>query len=74
MRADIAKTINGKSRDEWERLILQWVHNERDRKILTRYLLDGVHYEPLAEEFDLSVQRVKAIVPAACEQLFKHIK
>ena len=73
MRADIAEKINGKSRDEWQALILQWVHSERERAMLIRYLLDGIPYEPLAEEFDLSVQRVKTIVPKACEQLFKHI-
>ena len=74
MRSELADKINERSRDEWEHLILQWVHNERDRKILTRYLLDGIHFEPLAEEFNLSVQRVKAIVPSACDQLFRHIK
>ena len=35
---------------------------ERNRKILKRSIIDGVRYEPLAEEFDLSVQAVKAIV------------
>ena len=45
--------INANSRGEWESLIYQWVHNEVDRKMLVRYLLDGIHLEPLAEEFDL---------------------
>ena len=38
------------------------LHAERNRKILKRYLIDGVCYEPLAEEFDLSTQAVKKIV------------
>lgn len=61
------------SRTEWERLIDEWVFNERDREILKRRLLDGVCFEPLAREFDLSVQQVKAIVYKTSERLFKHI-
>lgn len=62
------------SRDEWSDLIDQWIFNERDRKILKRRLLDGICFEPLAEEFDLSTQRVKAIVYKAQDKLFRHIK
>lgn len=43
-------------------LIDEWVTNERDRRILKRRLIDGICYEPLSEEFDLSVRRLKAIV------------
>lgn len=60
-------------RSEYERLIDEWIFNERDRKILKRRLLDGIYYEPLAEEFNLSVNRVKTIVYKAQERLFKHI-
>lgn len=35
---------------------------ERDRKILKRRLIDGIRFEPLAEEFGLSVRWVKFIV------------
>jgi DNA-directed RNA polymerase sigma subunit (sigma70/sigma32) len=61
------------SRSEWESLIDQWIFKERDRAILKRRLLDGICYEPLAEEFDLSVQQVKTIVYKATEKLIKHI-
>lgn len=50
------------SRSELEHLIDEWIFSERDRKILKRRLLDGVCYEPLAEEFELSVRQVKNIV------------
>lgn len=50
------------SRTEIEHLIDEYVFKERDRKILKRRLLDGICYEPLAEEFDLSVRQVKNIV------------
>lgn len=43
-------------------VIDEYVHSERDRKILKRRYIDGVCFEPLAEEFDLSVRQVKAIV------------
>lgn len=38
------------------------IHNERDRKIMKRRFVDGITFERLAEEFNLSTQRIKAIV------------
>ena len=43
-------------------LIEEHIHSERDRAILSRRLIDGICYEPLAEEFDLSVPHVKRII------------
>ncbi len=60
-----------------EHLIDEWItgkNSERDRAILKRRLLDGVCYEPLAEEFDLSVRQIKNIVYRSETRLFKHIK
>ena len=62
------------SRTEIEFLIDEWIHKERDRAILKRRLLDGICYEPLAEEFDLSVRQVKNIVYKAEERLFSKAK
>ena len=59
-------------RSEWERLINEWIFSERDRKILIRYLLDGICFEPLSEEFDLSVRQTKNIVYKTENILFKH--
>lgn len=61
------------SRSELSALIDEWIFKERDRAILKRRLLDGICYEPLAEEFDLSVRQVKRIVYKAEEHIFKHI-
>lgn len=64
------------SRSELEHLIDEWIigkNSERDRKILKRRLLDGICYEPLAEEFDLSVQQIKNIVYRSQNKLFKHL-
>ena len=62
------------SRSEWENLIDEWVFSERDRAILKRRLLDGICYEPLAEEFDLSVQQTKTIVYRLQNRLFRKLK
>lgn len=58
------------SRSEMEHLIDEWIFNERDRAILKRRLLDGVIFEALAEEFDLSTRRVKTIVYKGEERIF----
>lgn len=58
---------------EIEFLINEWIRNERDRLILKRRLLDGITYERLAEEFDLSVTQIKNIVYKSENRIFKHI-
>ncbi len=65
--------IPDKSRSEISYLIDEWIFNERDRAILKRRLLDGICFEPLAYEFDLSVRQVKNIVYKAEKELYKHI-
>ena len=54
-------------------LIADHIHNERDRKILERRLIDGITFERLAEEFDLSVRRTKTIVYTCQVEIFKHV-
>lgn len=44
---------------------------ERNRAIIRRRLIDGICYEPLAEEFDLSVRQVKNIVYDCEKRIFK---
>lgn len=65
--------INSKCRKDWEMLIEEWVHNEVDRRMLKRRLLDGICFEPLAEEFELSVNHCQTRIKKAKEQLFKNI-
>ena len=60
-------------RSQVEFLIDEWIFSERDRRILKRRLLDGVCFEPLAEEFDLSVRQVKKIVYKSQDRIFRHI-
>lgn len=63
------------SRSEIEKLTDEWIvgrNAERDRKILKRRLLDGITFDRLAEEFDLSVRQVKNIVYRREDELFCH--
>lgn len=65
------------SYDEIDAAIGQWIvgrNAERNRAILRRRLLDGVRFEKLAEEFDLSVRHVKAIVYKSQDRLFRHME
>ena len=59
-------------RSEVEILIDEWVFSQRDRLILKRRILDGICFEELAEEFNLSVQRTKSIVYNQQKKLFMH--
>lgn len=52
---------------EIEILIREWIHAERDRRLLERRYIDGITYEALAEEFGLSVRHTKTII-------YKHSK
>ena len=54
-------------------LIAEYIHSERDRRILERRLIDGITFDRLAEEFDMSVRQMKNIIYRAQEQLFRHL-
>lgn len=64
------------SKSELDSLISEWIigkNAERDRAILRRRLFDGITFENLSEEFDLSVRQTKAIVYKCEENVFKHL-
>ena len=54
-------------------LIDEHIHSDRDRRILHRRLVDGICYDALAEEFDMSVRQIKAIVYKAQTILFRYV-
>lgn len=60
-------------RSEVETIIDEWIFNERDRRILKRRFLDGITYERLGEEFDLSTQSIKSIVYKWQKTLLCHL-
>lgn len=55
-----------------ELLIDEWVKSERNRKILKRRLIDGIHYEKIAEEFEISDRQIKTIVKKEKENILSH--
>ena len=57
-----------------DKLIDEYIHNERDRKILKRRLIDGICYEPLAEEIGLTPKQVRNIVNKSEAILFKYLR
>ena len=56
-----------------DHLISEYIHSERDRKILHLRLVDGYTYEKIAWVMDMSVRAIKNIVYKAEAKLFKHL-
>lgn len=54
-------------------IIDEYIHSERDRAILKRRYIDGCCYEPLAEEFNMSVSQIKRIIYRNENKVFKHL-
>lgn len=61
------------SRTEITEAIDEWILNEKHRAILKRRLIDGICFEPLSEEFDMSVRQIKRIVYKGEDVIFRHI-
>ena len=59
---------------EIKALILERIHSARDRKILYMRLVDGITYERLGEEFQLTPRQIKNIVHKAEKILFPHLQ
>lgn len=50
------------SNDVFLEYVNKYIHSERNRKILIRRYIDGIRFEQLAEEFDLTPRQVSRIV------------
>ena len=61
------------SNSQIREIIAEWIHDERDRAILCRRLIDGITFERLAEEFDMSDKQIKRIVYKLQVIVFKHL-
>lgn len=55
-------------------LIKEYIHSDRDRKLIYKRLVDGVGLEKLGEMFGLTRRQVWNIVKRNEEILFRHIK
>ena len=60
-------------RDEIQKVIDQWIFNERDRLILADRLFNGITFEVLAEKYNLSTTQIKAVFYKSMDKLEKHI-
>lgn len=54
-------------------VIDEYIHKATHRKLLKRRYIDGLTFEELAEEFDLSVRQTKTIVYANEKVIFSHV-
>lgn len=52
----------GLCRDQVKQVIDAWIFSRRDRRIFELRYLDGLTYEKIAEEVDLSPRQVKNII------------
>lgn len=59
--------------EQMTKLIDEHIHSERDRRILKRNLCDGIGYEALAEEFQMSRSQIARIVPRGERVVFEHV-
>ena len=50
----------------------EYVHSQRDRILLYRKWVDGIHFEPLSEEVELSVRQTKTITYREQKRLFEY--
>lgn len=59
------------SNSEAREAISEYIHSARDREILEKRLIDGLTYERIAEEMDMSVRQIKNIIYKNEEILFR---
>ena len=76
--AELRKNLKKKLADitdlDIRKVVDDYIHVERDRQILKRRYCDGIHLEPLAEEFELTPKQVRNIIVKYEAVLFKHLK
>ena len=70
--------LDSRPRSEWERLIDEWIYDELDRRILRRYLFDGITFDKLTEEIQLNrqieVDMVRRRFHRAFERLLNYVE
>lgn len=51
-----------------------YIHSERDRQVLKSRYIDGLTYEKLSEQYDLSVKQIRNIILKSEAAIFRHLK
>lgn len=54
-------------------LIEEYIHSERDRRIMTSRLIDGLTIDKLSEIYDMSDRQIRRIILKLQDVIFKHI-
>ena len=62
------------SNSEITDIINEYIHNERNRKLLIRRYVDGLTLEKLSAEFKLSVNQIKNVIYKNEDIILKHLK
>ena len=62
------------TRDEFEELVRQHIFNEKHRDIFVRRMMDGITYERLAEEFDMSRNQIVNIIYKCGNKIFPKLE
>ena len=76
MKRIVKHMVHGRSRAELSQCIDEWIVGRnamRNRAILKSKMIDGISYMALAEEYDLSLKRVKTIVKEGVKTLEQHL-
>ena len=55
-------------------LIREHIHSSRDRIILEERLIDGLTFERIAEDMDMSPRQIRSIVHKQEAILFNHLR
>lgn len=65
--------VDSLSNSQIEHLIDEWCHNQKYREILKLRFIDGLTFEVIAEEVDMSVRQIKNIVYKQGDKVLYHI-
>lgn len=67
------KQIPEYTNSQMSALIDEHIHHIRNRAILKMRYLDGMTYDQIAEELNMSTQQVKTIIYKMQQKLLKHL-
>lgn len=72
--AEIKKIIKQQPASEINRILDEYIHDERNREIARRKLLKNEPYEPLSERYRLTPRQCFNIVTDCCKIVVQHIQ
>lgn len=71
-KREVREIVDKNSRTYWQNLINEWVHDETDRFILSRFLLDGCTLDKISAELHMEYKNLYARYKKAINQLLQH--